>query len=31
MLTERANRARLIGIVIGVVVLIVALLAKRLR
>ena len=31
MLTERANKARLIGIVIGIVVLIVALPAKRLR
>ncbi len=30
-MTERANRARLIGIVIGIVVLIVALLVKRLR
>jgi len=31
MMTERANKARLIGIVIGIVVLIVALLVKRLR
>jgi hypothetical protein len=30
-MTERANKARLIGIVIGIVVLIVALLVKRLR
>jgi hypothetical protein len=30
-MTEQANRARIVGIVIGIVVLIVALLAKRLR
>lgn len=30
-MTERANKARLIGIAIGVVVLILALLVKRLR
>ncbi len=31
MMTESANKARLIGIIIGIVVIIVALLVKRLR
>jgi hypothetical protein len=31
MLTDRSNRARLVGMLIGIVVLIVALLVKRLR